>query len=61
MVSPAPRSPARPGLAARGGSYVGTRGHFRGEPAAMPYPPAALRPDPAARLWRLSEQLTGVG
>jgi NAD(P)-dependent dehydrogenase (short-subunit alcohol dehydrogenase family) len=47
--------------AARGGSYVGTRGHFRGEPAATPFPPAALRPDTATRLWRLSEQLTGVG
>jgi NAD(P)-dependent dehydrogenase (short-subunit alcohol dehydrogenase family) len=46
--------------AACGGSYVGTRGHFRGEPAVTPFPPAALRPDTAARLWQLSEQLTGV-
>jgi len=47
--------------AARGGTYVGTRGHLRGEPAATPFPPAALSPDIAARLWEVSEQLTGVG
>jgi hypothetical protein len=46
---------------ARGGSYVGTRGHFRGGPAVASLPPAALRADTAARLWQVSEQLTGVG
>ena len=47
--------------AARGGTYVGTRGHLRGESAATPFPPAALSPDIPARLWEVSEQLTGVG
>lgn len=47
--------------AARGGSYVGTRGHLRGEPALTPVPPAALDPESAARLWQVSERLTGVG
>src|SRR6185437_2122952 len=46
--------------AARGGSYVGTRGHLRGEPAVTPLPPAALAADTAARLWQVSERLTGV-
>ncbi|HEX3488014.1 MAG TPA: oxidoreductase [Streptosporangiaceae bacterium] len=65
FAQPAARA-ARPALlqaadpAARGGTYVGTRGHLRGEPAAAPFPPAALNPDIAARLWEVSEQLTGV-
>ena len=41
--------------------YVGTKGHMRGYPAAGTMPPAALDPATAQRLWRLSEELTGVG
>jgi NAD(P)-dependent dehydrogenase (short-subunit alcohol dehydrogenase family) len=55
---PALGQAADPG--ARGGTYVGTRGHLRGEPAPTPFPPAALNPGIAARLWEVSEQLTGV-
>lgn len=60
-----PATAARPALfQATGpttpGSYVGTRGHLRGQPAPAPYPPAALDPDTARRLWRLSVELTGI-
>jgi NAD(P)-dependent dehydrogenase (short-subunit alcohol dehydrogenase family) len=47
--------------AARGDQYVGTRGHLRGYPGIGPFPPAALSPEAATRLWQASEELTGVG
>jgi protochlorophyllide reductase len=66
----ASQSPARAALpalyqatdpAARGGSYVGTQRHLRGDPAAVRFPPAALSPATATRLWEESVKLTGVG
>lgn len=42
------------------GSYVGTSGHLRGRPTPAPYPPSALDPDVARRLWELSVGLTQV-
>jgi NAD(P)-dependent dehydrogenase (short-subunit alcohol dehydrogenase family) len=45
-----------------GGSYVGPdgRGELRGHPALVGRSAAASDPETAARLWELSEQLTGV-
>jgi len=47
--------------AARGDRYVGTKRHMSGYPAVNAFPPAALSEASAARLWRISEELTGVG
>jgi len=47
--------------AARADRYVGTRRHMSGYPAVNAFPPAALSETSAARLWRISEELTGVG
>jgi NAD(P)-dependent dehydrogenase (short-subunit alcohol dehydrogenase family) len=46
--------------AASGDRYVGTKGHLRGCPAAQPFPRAAVSPASAARLWAVSQELTGV-
>lgn len=43
-----------------GGSYVGPRWRLRGSPAVTRFPPAALDRDAAARLWQVSQELTGV-
>jgi len=40
--------------------YVGTRWHLRGYPAACAFPPAALSQETATRLWRASQELTGI-
>ena len=47
---------------ARGGLYYGpdSLGETRGHPAIAKLPPQALDTHPAGRLWRVSEQLTGV-
>jgi NAD(P)-dependent dehydrogenase (short-subunit alcohol dehydrogenase family) len=65
LFGQSPATAARPALfQATGpttpGSYVGTRGHLRGRPAPAPYPPEALDPDAARRLWQLSVELTRV-
>jgi NAD(P)-dependent dehydrogenase (short-subunit alcohol dehydrogenase family) len=46
--------------AARADQYVGTKRHLSGYPAVTAFPPAALREDTAARLWLISQELTGV-
>jgi NAD(P)-dependent dehydrogenase (short-subunit alcohol dehydrogenase family) len=40
--------------------YVGTRRHLRGYPAACPFPAAALSQETGARLWQVSQELTGI-
>jgi hypothetical protein len=46
--------------AADGSAYAGPKGHLRGAVTPGPFPRAALDQAAAERLWRLSEELTGV-
>ena len=54
------RAAVEPGLP--GGSYLGPKGPFEmnGSPGVVRPPRAATAPQPAAGLWRLSEEATGV-
>ncbi len=60
MIFPELYAATAPGLP--GGTYVGPggRGEVRGRPAVALAGAAARAPELAARLWTVSEELTGV-